>query len=131
MTETQETMPTPFGVVAWRYEEVRPGAWDVRFLNFDGDYELTGPGPMQGVGTVLGIDFYFRARRDGWEFETNDERGWLFPRSDARAFERRGECQEAEHIRHGAAASRVARCVAEFVARQQSTNTVAANSKGG
>ena len=101
----------------WEHTEPHPGMWIVEFSNVDGGYNLTGPYPVQGVGTVQGVDFCFRAKGDEWEFETNDERGWLFPGDDKRAFQRRGPCKNGEEMPHQKAAKIIADCVTEFAAQ--------------
>jgi hypothetical protein len=43
----------------------------------DASFEVYGNCPVQGVGTVLGRDLYFRARHDGWSFDVADGAGHL------------------------------------------------------
>ena len=103
--------------VQWEYTQVADGFWNVTFLNVSGGYELSGPYPLQGVGTVQDVDFYFRASHDDWEFETNDEKGWLFPGDDKRAFQRSGKYTGAGEMPHREAAEIIAACVTELVAQ--------------
>jgi hypothetical protein len=91
--------------------------WIVTFSNVDGEYELTGPYPVQAVGPVQNVDFLFTAKYNSWEFETNDEKGWLFPDADNRAFQRRGRYEDASEMPHQTAAKIIADCVTEFVAQ--------------
>ena len=109
-------------ILRWEHTEPRSGVWNVKFSNVDGDYELTGSHPVQAVGAVQQVDFYFRAKGNEWEFETNDERGWLFQADDKRAFQRRGQCKDGNVLPHREAAKIIADCVAEFLAQLSSTD---------
>ena len=103
--------------VTWDHREVRPGFWNVTFLNVKGGYELTGPHPVQAVGSIAGVDFYFRAKSGHWEFETNDERGWLFPIDDKRGFQRRGRCLDGDTMPYQKAAEIIAACATELLSQ--------------
>lgn len=108
--------------VHWKHTERRDGVWVVEFSNAEGEYELTGPYPIQAVGNVQQIDFYFRARGSQWEFETNDEKGRLFPADDRRAFHSRGPVREWDTLTLQTAAEIIAKCVAEFISRVSSSD---------
>jgi hypothetical protein len=104
-------------IVLWDHTEPRSSMWNVTFSNVEGGYELTGPYPIQAVGTVQNVDFSFTAKRNSWEFETNDENGRLFPDEDKRAFQRRGRCEKEEEMPQRVAAKIIADCVTEFVSQ--------------
>ena len=93
------------------------GLLRVKLPEVGGEYELTcSPSLVQAVGSCAGVDFYFRAKYEEWEFETEDERGHPFPDSDARRFIRR-DCYDA--AKTGAmgvewAARILRRCLAEW-----------------
>ncbi|MCA9015457.1 MAG: hypothetical protein KDA77_09035 [Planctomycetaceae bacterium] len=101
--------------VTWEYIENQNGTWNVRFLNVEGEYELSGGYLLQCVGVIHEIDFYFRAKDQEWEFETNDEKGWLFPAADRRAFQRQGRYKQNNGLPNEKAAEIIAACVAEFL----------------
>jgi len=44
---------------------------------FNAVFEVYGNCPVQGFGTVLGRDLYFRVRHDGWSFDVADHAGNL------------------------------------------------------
>ncbi|PQO44727.1 hypothetical protein C5Y93_18360 [Blastopirellula marina] len=102
-------------IVTWEHSEAYPGLWLVTFANVEGEYELSGPFPVQGVGSVQGTDFYFRARNYAWEFETNDETGGLFSPNDRRAFQRSSLFPKADSMPFSQAATIIAHCVGEFL----------------
>lgn len=52
---------------------------------FDAAFKVYGNCPVQGCGTVLGRDLYFRARHDGWSFDVADHAGNLASDSRSRA----------------------------------------------
>ena len=81
----------------------------------EGEYELTGGYLLQCVGVIQNIDFYLRAKDQEWEFETNDEKGWLFPANDRRAFQRCGKYKQSDGLPNQKAAEIIAICVAEFL----------------
>tara|TARA_R110002095_G_scaffold1604_7_gene7909 strand:- start:85 stop:375 length:291 start_codon:yes stop_codon:yes gene_type:complete len=85
------------------------------FLNVEGEYELSGGYLLQCVGVIHKIDFYFRAKDQEWEFETNDEKGWLFPADDRRAFQREGRYKQSNGLPNENAAEIIAACAGEFL----------------
>lgn len=111
-------------IVTWEHSEIRTGVWNVTFLNAKGDYELTGPHPVQGVGSICGVDFYFRAKSNEWEFETNDPKGWLYPEGDIQAMQRRGRCESADTMPLEKAAQTICECVTEFVSKLRQSSTL-------
>lgn len=48
----------------------------------DAQFTVSGCAPVQGFGTVLGRDLYFRARHEHWSFEIADAAG-RFPSDGA------------------------------------------------
>lgn len=44
---------------------------------YDATFEVWGSCPVQGIGTVLGRELYFRARHGGWSFDVADHAGHL------------------------------------------------------
>lgn len=75
------------------------------------DYELTGSMPVQGVGTIGGREFYFRARHSNWEFEVADDLGNL--PSDAggnSVFHVSGRFRLADEMSAGDAVKIIAAC---------------------
>ena len=40
-------------------------------------FQLSGPSPIQAVGTIKDRDFYFHAKHSNWSFETADDFGSL------------------------------------------------------
>lgn len=102
-------------IVQWTHFETGNGVWAVSFGNIEGQYELSGPLPVQAVDSVQGTEFYFRAKYDAWEFETNDETGGLFSSDDPRAFQRSGASQGASQMSFPTAAKIIAHCVSELI----------------
>jgi hypothetical protein len=56
---------------------VEPGRITVIEPELCAEFEVYGEAPVQGFGTVLGRDVYFRSRNDHWSFEVADEQGRL------------------------------------------------------
>lgn len=102
-------------VVEWKHTETCTGVWQVSFCGYEGGYELTGPFPVQAVGSIEGIDICFVAKYDAWEFEANDETGGLFSADDHRAFQRSGGFQGASQMPFLKAAKIISHCLGEFI----------------
>ena len=97
--------------------ERAPGLLRVSLPEVGGSYELTcSPLLVQAVGDCDGVDFYFRAKYEEWEFETEDERGHPFPEGDPRRFVRRDYYDAAKPGSMGVelAARILRRCLAEW-----------------
>jgi hypothetical protein len=81
------------------------------------EYEICGNAPVQGVGTVLGRDLYFRARHDGWSFDIADHKGDL--PSDGRAapdgFYREGAHEKASYMPLDVAMRIIDGCLREYI----------------
>ena len=78
------------GELAEEMVERGPGLLRVKLPEVSGKYELTcSPALVQAVGSCAGVDFYFRAKYEEWEFETEDEQGHPFLDGDPRQFVRR------------------------------------------
>ncbi len=93
------------------------GIWIIRFANDAGEYELTGPWPVQAVGTIHSIYFVFHAARDQWEFETENEVGHPFPSNDGRAFQRIGKYGNASEMELSKAVLLIEICINELIAQ--------------
>ena len=83
---------------------------------FDATFEAYGNCPVQGFGTVLGRDLYFRARHNGWSFDVADQAGNLpsdgYRGSDG--FYREGDYPNAGWMPLEEAVAIIARCLREF-----------------
>jgi len=82
----------------------------------DAAFEVYGNAPIQGFGTVLGRDLYFRARHDGWSFDVADHRGH-FPSDgffDSDGFYREADYPNASYMPHHEAVMIIARCLQEY-----------------
>jgi hypothetical protein len=83
---------------------------------FDATFEVSGNGPVQGFGAVLGRELYFRARHDSWSFDVADHAGELpsdgFAAPDG--FYREGEYPNASWMPHREAVKIIVRCLREF-----------------
>ena len=95
-------------------DEVRTGVWLVQFANGRGSYELTGPWPVQAVGAIDGVAFYFRGAHDEWEFETENEVGHPFSETDPRAFRRQAKFKNASTMGFRDAAKIISKCANEL-----------------
>jgi hypothetical protein len=88
--------------------------------DFDAVFEVYGNCPVQGFGTVLGRDLYFRARHDGWSFEVADHAGHLpsdgYIGSDG--FYREAEYPNASWMPHTEAVKIIAQCLREYTGGQ-------------
>jgi hypothetical protein len=83
---------------------------------FDAEFEVYGNAPVQGFGTVLGRELYFRARHDGWSFDVADHAGRL-PSDGSRepdGFYREAEYADASWMPHTEAVRIIARCLQEY-----------------
>jgi hypothetical protein len=80
------------------------------------EYEIYGNAPVQGFGTVIGREFYFRARHDGWRFEVADHKGdWPSDaRADGDAFYREGRYDNASYMPFDKAMRIIDRCLGEY-----------------
>lgn len=83
---------------------------------FDATFEVYGECPVQGFGTVLGRDLYFRARHDRWNFDVADHDGNLPSDGyrDSDGFYREGEYQSAAWMSLEKAVAIIERCLREF-----------------
>ncbi|HEY7313388.1 MAG TPA: hypothetical protein VH643_28825 [Gemmataceae bacterium] len=83
---------------------------------FDASFEVYGNCPVQGFGTVLGRDLYFRARHDRWSFDVADHAGNLpsdgYQNSDG--FYREGEYSNAGWMPLSDAVEIIVRCLREY-----------------
>lgn len=84
---------------------------------FDAAFEVYGNCPVQGFGTVLGRDLYFRARHDGWSFDVADHAGHLpsdgYRGSDG--FYREAGYANASWMPHRDAIAIIESCLREFI----------------
>ena len=87
---------------------------------FDATFEVYGNCPVQGFGTVLGRELYFRARHDGWSFDVADSAGRLpsdgYMNSDG--FYRESDYPNAGWMPHVEAVKIITRCLREFTGVQ-------------
>jgi hypothetical protein len=79
-------------------------------------FEVYGYCPVQGFGTVLGRDLYFRARHDGWSFDVADQAGHLPSDGyqDSGGFYREGDYPNAGWMPLGEAVKIITRCLEEY-----------------
>jgi hypothetical protein len=96
-----------------------PGGLERLFVTapeLDAEFEVYGNCPVQGFGTILGRDLYFRARHSGWTFDVADHAGRLpsdgFQDSDG--FYREGEYRNAGWMPHQKAVAIIAACLREY-----------------
>src|SRR4051812_12998286 len=77
------------------------------------EYEIYGSAPVQGFGTVIGREIYFRARHDGWSFDVADHKGDLPSdgRAEADGFYREGAYEGASYMPLDAAMRIMERCL--------------------
>jgi hypothetical protein len=83
---------------------------------FDATFEVYGNCPVQGFGTVLGRDLYFRAPHDHWSFDVADPAGNLPSDGyrDSDGFYREGEYPNAGWMTLEKAVTIIERCLREF-----------------
>jgi hypothetical protein len=83
---------------------------------FDATFEVYGNSPVQGFGTVLGRDLYFRARHDSWSIDIADHAGRLPSDgcSDPDGFYREANYPNASWMPHAEAVKIIARCLREY-----------------
>lgn len=101
--------------------EVRPdpAGLDRLIVNapeFDAEFEVYGWAPVQGLGTVLGREMYFRARHDDWTFDVADHAGRLpsdgFFNSDG--FYRESKYPDASYMPLPKAVAIIGKCLQEY-----------------
>jgi hypothetical protein len=83
---------------------------------FDAAFEVYGYCPVQGFGTVLGRELYFRARHDQWSFDVADHAGHLPSDGyrDSDGFYREGTYEEASWMPLQEAVEIIVRCLQEY-----------------
>jgi hypothetical protein len=83
---------------------------------FDASFEVYGEAPVQGFGSVLGRELYFRARNDSWTFEVADHAGQLpsdgYRNSDG--FFREAAVADASWMSNHEAVRIIVKCLQEF-----------------
>jgi hypothetical protein len=83
---------------------------------FDAAFEVYGHCPVQGFGTVLRRELYFRARHDGWSFDVADHAGRLpsdgYHNSDG--FYREADYPNASWMPHEKAVKIIVQCLQDF-----------------
>jgi hypothetical protein len=81
------------------------------------EYEIYGNAPVQGFGSVIGRDIYFRARHQGWSFDVADHKGDLPSDgcADADGFYREGVYEKASYMPFEAAMRIIDRCLREYI----------------
>jgi hypothetical protein len=101
--------------------EVQPGPAGLERLivtapEFDAVFEVYGNCPVQGFGTVLGRDLYFRARHDRWSFDVADHAGHLPSDGyqDSDGFYREAEYPNASWMPHRETVAIIERCLREY-----------------
>jgi hypothetical protein len=82
----------------------------------DAEFEVSGECPVQGSGTVLGRDLYFRARGAAWSFDVADNASRLpsdgYKNSDG--FYREADYPEASWMALATAVNIILRCLEEY-----------------
>jgi len=83
---------------------------------FDAAFEVSGNAPVQGFGTVLSRELYFRARHEGWSFDIADHAGHLPSDGyhDSDGFYREADYPNASWMPHDEAVKIIVRCLQEF-----------------
>ena len=83
---------------------------------FEANFRVHGDCPVQGFGTVLGRELYFRARNDGWSFDVADHQGNLSSDGswDSDGFYREGQYPNANWMPLAEAVKIIARCLREY-----------------
>jgi hypothetical protein len=123
--EAHRAAPRELQVGRWAAEalvvDVQPDPAGVDRLfvtapEFDATFEVYGSAPVQGFGTVLGRDLYFRARHDGWSFDVADHPGNLptdgYHNSDG--FYREGVYPNASWMPLAESVKIIVRCLSEY-----------------
>lgn len=84
---------------------------------YDADFEVYGDCPVQAFGKVLGREFYFRARHDGWSFDVADHDGNLPSDGyrDSDGFYREGEYPNAGWMPLREAVKIIGHCLRDYV----------------
>jgi hypothetical protein len=102
--------------------EVRsdPDGYERLFVDvpeFDAAFQVWGTCPVQGLGTILGRELYFRARHEGWSFDVADSAGHLPSDGyqDSDGFYREGDYPDAGWMPLPEAVKIIVRCLREFV----------------
>jgi hypothetical protein len=83
---------------------------------YDADFEVYGNCPVQGFGTVLGRELYFRARHDAWSLDVADHTGRL-PSDGSQnsdGFYREGDYPNAGWMPLEKAVRIIERCLREY-----------------
>ena len=96
-----------------------PEGLDRLFVNapeLDASFEVWGNCPVQGLGTVLGRELYFRARHAGWSFDVADGAGHLPSDGyrDSDGFYREGKYANAGWMPPKEAVALIERCLREY-----------------
>jgi hypothetical protein len=98
-----------------RISGLAPGLF-VDAPEFGATFEVYGNCPVQGFGTVIGRELYFRARHGGWSFDVADSDGRLpsdgYQHSDG--FFRQGEYNNAGWMPHREVVRLMERCLGEY-----------------
>lgn len=83
---------------------------------FEAAFEVWGSYPVQGIGTILGRDLYFRAKHDGWSFDVADNAGNLPSDGyqDSDGFYREAAYPNASWMPHREAVTIIERCLREY-----------------
>ncbi len=83
---------------------------------FNAEFEFYGNCPVQGFGTVLGREAYFRARHEGWFFEVADQTGSLPSDGSSKpdGFYREADFPNAGWKPHLVAVKIIAACLREY-----------------
>ena len=83
---------------------------------FDAAFEVYGNCPVQGFGTVLGRDLYFRARHDSWSFDVADHAGHMPSDGyfDSDGFYRRADYPNAGWMPQQEAVKIIVACLREY-----------------
>jgi hypothetical protein len=83
----------------------------------DATFEVFGNCPVQGFGTVLGRDLYFRARHESWSFDVADRAGNLPSDGyqDSDGFYREGDYPNAGWMAHPDAVTIIVQCLRQYV----------------
>ncbi|MCI0456555.1 MAG: hypothetical protein L0Z62_06200 [Gemmataceae bacterium] len=95
---------------------VDSGLLRVSIPHLDVEYEVWGQAPVQALGTVLGREFYFRARHDCWSFEVADDQG-RFPSDGGGVvgFTREGHHDSASYMPLDEACRIIEKCIQELL----------------
>jgi hypothetical protein len=101
----------------WCEVTVEPGRTVVRAEALCAEFEIYGEAPVQGFGSVLGRELYFRARNEGWSFDVADREGRLPSDGyrDSDGFYREGAYKTASFMSREIAVKLIVSCLKEFV----------------